>query len=36
MELIKGLDVGKVKVNQFTANEMMVFEYKSTIRIHYI
>lgn len=28
MELIKDLELGKVKVNDVTANEMMVFEYK--------
>jgi hypothetical protein len=28
MELIKSLDLNKVKVNEETANEMMVFEYK--------
>lgn len=28
MELIKDLELGKVKVNELTANEMMVFEYK--------
>lgn len=28
MELVKDLELGKVKVNQETANEMMVFEYK--------
>lgn len=28
MELVKDLEMGKVKVNDVTANEMMVFEYK--------
>ncbi|MES2265580.1 MAG: terminase family protein [Bacteroidota bacterium] len=28
MELVKALELGKVKVNEITANEMMVFEYK--------
>lgn len=28
MELVKNLELGKIKVNEVTANEMMVFEYK--------